>query len=1230
MDSKFKDVITVKAGESFTIDADIAGKPLPDIMWLKDGKEIDSATPRMEIKSTITQTVLTVKDCIRVDGGHFLLSLSNVGGTKQVPISVKVLDRPGPPDGPLNVTGVTAEKCYLHWSHPSHDGGAGISHYIIEKRETSRLSWTVVEPKIQAISYKVTKLLPGNEYIFRVMAVNKYGIGEPLESEPVLAKNPFNKPGPPSTPEASAVTRDSIVLTWERPEDDGGSQIDGYVLEKRDKEGIRWTKCNKKRLNDLRFRATGLTEGHFYEFRVSAENAAGVGTPSEPSQYYKACDATYPPGPPNNPKITDHSSTTVSLAWSRPIYDGGALVSGYIVEAKEVSEDEWTVCTPPTGVQTTRFTVKTLKENAEYNFRICALNIEGAGEHVDVPGSVIAAEKLEAPEIELDADLRKCVTVRASATLRLFVTIRGRPEPEVKWTKADGTLPERAQIEVTGSYTVLVIDNVNRFDTGKYVVTLENNSGTKSSFINVKVLDSPSAPVNFEIKDVKRDSVQLQWEPPQIDGGARITHYIVEKRESKRLAFTTVTNSCVRNSFKVDDLQEGGLYHFRVLAVNELGVGLPAETIEAVKVSQAPLPPGKITVVDVTREEYSFRIAAVNDKGKSDPKPLGASVVARDITIEPIIDLLFNTYSVKAGDDLKIDVPFRGRPLPEVTWKKDGHSLKQTTRVNVLTSKTSSKIVIKDSTREDAGKYEIILTSSIGIKSAEISVIVLDKPGPPGAIKVEEITMTICWERPVSDGGSSISGYVIEKREKSGLRWVRVNKKPVYDLRVKASNLREGCEYEYRVFAENAAGLSAPSVPCPLIKAEDPLFLPSPPAKPKIIDSSKTSITLSWNKPLFDGGSPVTGYMVEYRKTNDDDWTLGVSNTKSTEFTVVGLTSGAEYVFVVRSLNKIGQSEPSPETDPQIAKDREDEPVFLISNEMRKTLIVKDGSSFTLRVPFKGKPVPHVMWNKPDVDLRVRAAIDTTDNCTSITIEQATRDDSGKYTVTLQNVSFVNIVVLDRPSPPVGPVEMCDVTEDSVSLKWLPPAYDGGSPITNYIVFKRETTTANWIEVSSFTVSGLTQNESYEFRVMAKNAVGSISNPSATVGPVTCVDTYGAPEIELPPEYLDVVKYKAGATVQLKIGIIAKPQPTIEWYKDGKELESGAQISISNATVSACISIREASRLNSGTYELKIKNSLGSAYAAVRVLVQGMLQSLLLNTSSTSCNHCFNVFIASA
>uniref|UniRef100_A0A670XZ86 Titin n=1 Tax=Pseudonaja textilis TaxID=8673 RepID=A0A670XZ86_PSETE len=676
------------------------------------------------------------------------------------------------------------------------------------ERETSRLSWTQVSSEVQALNHKVTKLLPGNEYIFRVMAANKYGIGDPLESEPVLACNPYKPPGPPSTPEASAIMKDSMIVTWCRPTDNGGAEIEGYILEKRDKDGIRWTKCNKKRLTDLRLRVTGLTDGHFYEFRVSAENAAGIGEPSEPSIFYRACEAIYPPGPPNNPKVTDTSRSSVSLAWGKPTYDGGAPVKGYIVEFKEATADEWTTCTPPSGLQGRQFTVTKLKENSEYNFRICAMNSEGVGEPATIPGSVVAAEKMEPPEIELDADLRKVVTVRASGTLRLFVTIKGRPEPEVKWEKAEGTMSDRAQIEVTSSYTMLVIDNVNRFDSGKYNLTLENNSGKKSAFVNVRVLDTPSAPVNLTVREVKKDLVTLAWEPPLIDGGAKITNYIIEKRETTRKAYATITNNCNKNVFRIEQLLEGCSYYFRVLAVNEYGVGLPAETSEPIKVSEPPYPPGKVTLVDVTRhsasikwekpesdggskitgyivemqtkgsekwstctqvktleatisglsmgEEYTFRVCAINEKGKSDPKQLGVPVVAKDIEIQPSVELLFNTFSVKA--------------------------------VNVHTSKTSTSLVIKEASREDVGKYELNVASSAGSTTALINVIVLDRPGPPTSLRIDNVSadnISISWEPPEYDGGCQINNYI----------------ETFFDV----TGLTEDQRYEFRVIARNAA-----------------------------------------------------------------------------------------------------------------------------------------------------------------------------------------------------------------------------------------------------------------------------------------------------------------------------------------------------------------------------------------------------------------------------------------
>lgn len=86
---------------------------------------------------------------------------------------------------------------------------------------------------------------------------------------------------------------------------------------------------------------------------------------------------------------------------------------------------------------------------------------------------------------------------------------------------------------------------------------------------------------------------------------------------------------------------------------------------------------------------------------------------------------------------------------------------------------------------------------------------------------------------------------------------------------------------------------------------------------------------------------------------------------------------------------------------------------------------------------------------------------------------------------------------------------------------------------------------------------------------------------------------------------MEVVKQRAGATVELKVGIIAKPQPTIEWFKDGKELEASAQITMKHTFESTSLIMRDVTRHNAGTYDLKIKNSLGTAYASIRVQIQG-------------------------
>lgn len=79
------------------------------------------------------------------------------------------------------------------------------------------------------------------------------------------------------------------------------------------------------------------------------------------------------------------------------------------------------------------------------------------------------------------------------------------------------------------------------------------------------------------------------------------------------------------------------------------------------------------------------------------------------------------------------------------------------------------------------------------------------------------------WKAPANDGRATILGYMVEKREATELTWAKVNRRPVIDRTIKASQLTEGSEYEFRVIAINKAGLGKPSDASSAALAVDPV-----------------------------------------------------------------------------------------------------------------------------------------------------------------------------------------------------------------------------------------------------------------------------------------------------------------------------------------------------------------------------------------------------------------------
>lgn len=97
---------------------------------------------------------------------------------------------------------------------------------------------------------------------------------------------------------------------------------------------------------------------------------------------------------------------------------------------------------------------------------------------------------------------------------------------------------------------------------------------------------------------------------------------------------------------------------------------------------------------------------------------------------------------------------------------------------------------------------------------------------------------------------------------------------------------------------------------------------PSAPEKLHYTDRGKNTITLAWQPPRTDGGSPIRGYYVEKMRSDSNEF--DVANRKIfTECcgTIENLSESQEYQFRVKAVNEVGDGEPSKPINAKIQDD---------------------------------------------------------------------------------------------------------------------------------------------------------------------------------------------------------------------------------------------------------------------------------------------------------------------
>ena len=627
--------------------------------------------------------------------------------------------------------------------------------------------------------------------------------------------------------------------------------------------------------------------------------------------------------------------------------------------------------------------------------------------------------------------------------------------------------------------------------------------------------DVPSSPRNLIVSEVIGQTVRLQWDPPENDGGKPIRAYIIERRDINRTTWLKEAR-CRTTAYEIENIPLGSKHLVRVAAENEEGFSAPCEIDKPLQIDAKD---SKIFCWFLFYFSKLFYLVSL-------PKPRNVEIVkvkGQSITLS----WLPATGSLQDKSDTITAY------IIEV-WDSEGHSWHELDKVDAsettftrtdFKTDLSYQFRLRTLTRNGRRSSPTRDTQVFSLKRN------IDPPDTPGALTITDIiddSLTLNWR----EGSSKTKRYIIEKREVSKKVWVPVGESK--DSSIRVEHLMRNCQYEIRVFAENSSGDRSKDAATLLINFKGRQEPPGPCEQLKVKQHSSTACILTWLPPIDTSNAPIRNYIVEKQQVGRLTWQTVNDSLQACTCLVGDLTSDTQYRVRVAAVNEFGQGE-FVEADPIQIKEQNGKLnwknlcfsidhifsyfFFLVPPSKPINLTVTDTTYTSIDVSwlcpreFGSKPIKHYILyrrlSKATSEWKVVHRVNRTqfsytfdnlDSSLSYHLRVTAESDAGE-SEPCDLSTAVSPKKKPKPPPALDHTFVRAIDDGVISLQWSSLDTDDTIPseqnlsLLGYVIEMNDGN--GWVEVErtdsntrTCTITHLRQDVDYNFRVSGYNRIG--------------------------------------------------------------------------------------------------------------------------------------------